>query len=335
MNQKVKSALQVLFSLSLGVFLIWYIYKDLTEEDKANIILSFKTARYEWVVLSSLIAITSHIFRAYRWKYPLESLDIKIGLGNRFAAVMIGYLANLAFPRLGEVTRCAVLARYRKIPFEKLFGTVLAERLVDAVILVLLIFTTLVLQFDELSGFLGEHVGSPSWTVRSWIVLGTAVAVSSLIGFFGWRFLARSVHPVAIRFRDKLFGLVSGFATLKNMKGQGWFYFHTLMIWVCYVLMFVVTFRTFPETAEVPIGGVLAAFTLGGITIVAVQGGLGAYPLAIMAILVVYGVPRDLGYAFGWIVWSAQTATIIIAGFVSVIAMPLLNSTLTNGPETE
>ncbi len=321
-----KSALQVLFSLALGFFLIWFIYKDLTEEDKSNMLNSVKGANYWWLLASMFVAVLSHVFRAYRWKYPLEALNIHINLPNRFAAVMIGYLANLAFPRLGEVTRCAVLARYQKQPFEKLFGTVIAERVVDAVILLLLILLAVVMQFSILKEFLFDAFGPMGEKVQTFVVLG-GIGVFGIAAFVvGLRFISRSTHPFALKFRDKIGGLVDGFATIKNMNGQVQFYMHTFFIWGCYVLMFVLSFQSFPETADVPFGGMLASFVLGGLSIVAVQGGLGAYPLAIMLILSIYGVSENVGYAFGWIVWSIQTLMIVLLGFISMLVMPLLNA---------
>ncbi|MDB9708454.1 flippase-like domain-containing protein [Salibacteraceae bacterium] len=321
-----KSALQVLFSLTLGFFLIWFIYKDLTEEDKSNMLNSIKGANYWWLLGSMLVAVLSHVFRAYRWKYPLEALDIKINLANRFAAVMIGYIANLAFPRLGEVTRCAVLSRYQKHPFEKLFGTVIAERVVDAVILLLLIILAVVMQYSILQQFLLDAFGPLEEKVQTFVLLGIAGVLGVAAVLVGWQFITRSKHPFALKTREKITGLVDGFATIKNMKGQVQFYFHTIMIWGCYVLVFVLSFQSFPETADVPFGGMLASFVLGGLSIVAVQGGLGAYPLAIMLILSLYGVSENTGYAFGWIVWTIQTAMIILLGFISMLIMPLLNA---------
>lgn len=319
----------MLFSLALGFFLIWFIYKDLTEEDKANMIDSIQEANYWWIVASTGVAVLSHVFRAYRWRYPLESLGININLANRFAAVMIGYLANLAFPRLGEVTRCAILSRYQKQPFEKLFGTVIAERLVDAVILLGLICLAIVMQFGILRDFLTD-TGSRFLEKTSTFILLGGVGIAGIVGaYIGWRFIQNSDHPIALQVKDKIMGLVDGFATIKRMDGQLGFYFHTFLIWGAYVVMFLLTFQSLPETAGVPFGGMLASFVLGGLSIVAVQGGLGAYPLAIMVILALYDVDQNVGYAFGWIVWTAQTAMIILVGFISMLVMPLLNTSPT------
>ncbi|MEQ9187436.1 MAG: lysylphosphatidylglycerol synthase transmembrane domain-containing protein, partial [Cryomorphaceae bacterium] len=198
MNAKLKSALQVLFSLTLGFFLIWFIYKDLTEEDKLNMVTSIKEANYWWIAASTLVAVLSHVFRAYRWKYPLESLGIKINMANRFSAVMIGYLANLAFPRLGEVTRCAILSRYQKQPFEKLFGTVIAERVVDAVILLGLIALAVLLQFGILKDLLTETGGRLAAKTSTFIILGGIGLVGIVGAFIGWKFIQRAEHPIAM-----------------------------------------------------------------------------------------------------------------------------------------
>lgn len=333
MNKQLKSLIQVLFSLALGFFLIWFIYKDLTEEDKQNVVQSFQNANYWWILLSVSIAVLSHLFRAYRWKYPLESMKIHIDLPNRFAAVMVGYLANLAFPRLGEVTRCAILSRYQKQPFEKLFGTVVAERMVDAVILLGIVFFTVIIQLGVLRSFLNEALGPMFEKIENLLVLGIVGLIGLVVAYFGWKFLQKSIHPLAAAFRGKLSGLLDGIKSLKRMDGQLGFYFYTILIWASYIMMYVVTFQAFPETSAVPFGGMLASFTMGGLTIAVVQGGLGAYPLGVMAILMLYGVNKDLGYAFGWIVWSGQTIMIIVVGFLSMIAMPLINTKVK--PEVE
>lgn len=326
MNKRLKSFLQVAFSLTLGFFLIWYFYQKLTEDDKANVIQSFEEANYVWIGLSIIVAILSHVFRAYRWKYPLEALDLKIDMPNRFAGVMIGYLANLAFPRLGEVTRCGVLARYKRMPFEKLFGTVVAERVVDFFILIFLVALSVLLQADILLDFLVEKLSPLLEETTNIIALG-AVGVLGLIGaFVGWKFLQKSENRIAVKFRGFVVGLLEGVKSLKTMEGKIPYYIYTVLIWASYFFMYQLTFQAFPETQDVPLGGILASFVLGGLSIVAVQGGLGAYPLAIMWILTLYGIDETRGYAFGWIVWTAQTAMIIVLGFLSMIALPFINS---------
>jgi len=333
-NKKLKSALQVLFSLGVGFFLIWYFYKDLTEKDKAHIVQSFEDANYWWIALSISIAILSHVFRAYRWRYPLESMNININFPNRFAAVMVGYLANLAFPRLGEVSRCAILSRYQKQPFEKLFGTVIAERVVDALVLVFIMIVTVLMQFSTLGNKIMEWLSPIFEKVQNQVIVIVAGVLGAIGAYIGWKFLQKSEHKLAVAFREKIAGLLEGIQSLKNMEGQVGFYVHTALIWTSYVAMYAVAFQAFPETSNVPFGGTLASFTMGGLTIVAVQGGLGAYPLGVMSVLLLYGIDKDLGYAFGWIVWCSQTIMIITVGFISLLIMPLINAKLVSEIET-
>lgn len=326
LSKQLKSVLQIAFSLALGFFLIWFFIKDLSEDNKKSIIESFSNANYYWVGLAIGIAVLSHVFRAYRWKYTLEPLGIKIDFANRFAAVMIGYLANLAFPRLGEVSRCAILARYKKQPFEKLFGTVVAERLVDVLILLFVICLTLILQIEILGGFIMSWLEPKldDWHTK---VILVVIGLVGLVGtYVAWRFVKKSDHKMALFIREKVSGLIEGIKSLKKMEKKFEFYLHTALIWLSYITMHWVAFLAFPETSEVPFGGVLASFTMGGLTIVAVQGGLGAYPLGVMSVLLLYGIDQELGYAFGWISWVAQTAMIVVVGFVSVLIMPLINA---------
>ncbi|MDP4762417.1 MAG: flippase-like domain-containing protein [Salibacteraceae bacterium] len=325
MNKTLKTFLQIAFSLGLGALLIWMVYRNFTEKDKADMIDSFARANYWWIVLSSCIAVLSHIFRAYRWKFPLRQLGYDLSLASSFYAVMIGYLFNLAFPRLGEVTRCAVLARYQKMPFEKLFGTVIAERLVDLVVLIILILAAIFMQLELLRDFLNDLMGPLMEKLESLPFMLTIGVVGIAVAYLGWRFIQSSQHKVAIMLREKIQGLMDGLIALKRMKNKAGFLLHTVLIWTAYIVMYLVTFQAFPETQGVSFGGVLASFVLGGISLIAVQGGLGAYPLAVMSILILYGVDKNQGYAFGWIIWTAQTITILIAGFISMIALPFIS----------
>jgi uncharacterized membrane protein YbhN (UPF0104 family) len=325
LNKSIKTFLQISISLGLGAFLIWMVYSGFTEKDKADMIDSFERAEYGWIVLSSCIAVLSHVFRAYRWKYPLKQLGYELGLASGFYAVMTGYLFNLAFPRLGEVTRCAVLARYQKMPFEKLFGTVIAERLVDLVVLIFFMILAVVLQVDLLHDFMYDLMGPIMEKLES-LPLLMAIGIGGLaVAFFGWKFIQNSDHKIAELIRVKALGLADGLISLKRMENKGGFLLFTALIWLSYIVMFWVTFQAFPETEQVGFGGILASFVLGGIALIAVQGGLGAYPLAIMSILVLYGVDSNQGYAFGWIIWTAQTITILLTGFFSMIALPFVS----------
>lgn len=322
MKKKLLAVLQILLPLTLGVFLIWIVARKFTEKDIAEIKQAFAAADYRWIVLSLLIGVLSHASRAWRWKYTLEPLGITPRFYNSFLTVLIGYFVNMAIPRLGEVSRCAIMAKYEKQPFDKLLGTVIAERVADMLILLSLIFIVLAMQFDTLQGLffstsLGQQLSGPVFY---------AVLILGLFGFIVFfRFVQRSSHPFFEKIRRLLGGVIEGMKTIITMKQRWAFIAHTALIWTCYLAMLWISFYALPETSEVPVGGIISCFVMGGITIAATNGGLGAYPLGIQAVLLLYGVGANAGYAFGWILWTAQAAMLISLGALSFVLIPLLN----------
>ena len=239
---------------------------------------------------------------------------------------MIGYVANIAFPRLGEVSRCAVVARYEGQPFEKLFGTVVAERVADMLILLSIIAIVLVLQIDILQQTLEEMLakgGDPEDLIIKLIAVGVMGLLILIAGFF---LLRKSNHPLIVKLKTFVTGLIDGVMSILRMKKKWGFIGHTAFIWIMYLLMFYVVFLALPETSNVPIAGVLAAFVMGGLSIILVQGGIGVYPLFVAIVLELYGLSETTGVTLGWIIWTGQTAMILGWGAVSLIAMPLMNS---------
>ena len=239
---------------------------------------------------------------------------------------MIAYVANIVFPRLGEVSRCAVIAKYEKQPFEKLFGTVLAERVADMLILLSIIAIVLVLQIDILRQTLEELLakgGEPKDLITKLVAVGV-IGLAALIG--GFMFVRKSNHNLAVKVKNFVRGLVDGVLSILKMEKKWAFIGHTAFIWVMYLLMFYVVFFALPDTTEVKMGGVMAAFVVGGLSIVLVQGGLGVYPAGVAAVLVVYKLEETSGITLGWLIWSAQTAMILGWGAISLIAMPVLNT---------
>lgn len=327
--------LKFVLPLSLGIFLIWLISKDLTDEDINNIKESFRTADYRWVFLSLLLGFLSHFSRAMRWLILLEPLGHKPKLSNSFYTVMIGYIANLAFPRLGEVSRCGAMNRTENVPFTAAFGTVVAERIIDLLILLSLTFIVIATQFELLGNFVQTHFlakaegmladgqGKLTWM----IVIGfTAILVLGVGGYF----LRSKAKDFYLKLKSFLMGFAQGLITVKNVKRKGAFVFHTLFIWLMYVLMCYVCFFAFPETSGLSFGAVLSCFVFGSFGIVFVQGGIGAYPVIIMMTLELYGISAVTGFAFGWLVWTAQTFLILVLGFISLILISATNKRVKN-----
>lgn len=330
MKKALINILKFFLPLALGIFLIWYISKDLSASDRENISHSFKTARYGWILLAFALGLLSHLSRAHRWVLLLRQMDYKPKLSNSFYSVMIGYLANLAFPRLGEVTRCGVMGKYEKIPFDKLFGSVLAERIIDLIILIALFFITIFSQWTLLSEFVRHNLLSAIYSKLEghgdklfWLgIIGLSIFTGFVIAFFIFRTHAKSL---SLKIKSALSGFADGLKTVMRLKEKKMFIFHTLFIWGIYILMLYISIFSLPETSILSSGAVLSAFIFGTFGIVAVQGGIGAYPALIMQTLMLYGVSKSAGFAFGWISWAGQTVGIIIVGIISLLLITINN----------
>jgi uncharacterized protein (TIRG00374 family) len=142
---KLHKILKISLPLILGGFLVWY---SLTIISPEKLAFYLKNANYPWIFLGLFFGILSHISRAYRWQFLLEPIGFKPKFINSILAVLVAYLVNLILPRAGEISRAAVMANYEKIPFEKGFGTIVAERLADILMLFLIIFIAFFIQFD-------------------------------------------------------------------------------------------------------------------------------------------------------------------------------------------
>lgn len=328
MKGKLISVLKVIIPLGIGVFVVWYQFKQLTSEQLSQIKESFASANYFWVVLSVFFGFLSHVSRAWRWNYALEPLGYKNKFINNFFGVMIGYVTNIVLPRFGEVWRCVMVARYEKAPFEKLFGTVVAERVADLIVLLIIVATVLVLQIarlkDRLNELLTDFLSKNSVELLV-IKGGLAVIIGFAVTFIGWRLLKKSNHPVIAKIRELIAGLIDGVLSVLKMKRKWAFLAHTAFIWIMYLAMFYVPFLALPETSTAEIGAVLASFVMASFSIVLVQGGIGVYPVAVAQTLVLYSIPYEAGFAMGWIIWVAQTVMIVSYGVGSLILMPLVN----------
>ena len=269
-------------------------------------------------MLSVFFGILSHLSRAYRWKYLLSPLGYQPRLINSALAVLIAYFANLGVPRSGEILRATTLSSYEKIPFEKTFGTIVAERLVDLLILIGFVLTALVLQFDIIWSILSEKKISPLQ-----ILIGLAFVI---IGYIVLKKLfALSQNPLLIRIKNFFWGLAEGVMSLKNMPNKGLFIGHTLFIWLMYLAMFYVIKWTVPETASLGMNAMLPAFVVGGLAISATNGGIGIYPFSVALVLAAFNISNESGLAFGWIMWTSQTLMIIVFGSLSFFVLPLVN----------
>lgn len=307
--------LKTVIPLILGGFLVWYSLSEISLDTLATY---FKEANYGWIFLGLFFGILSHLSRAYRWKFMLQPLGYKPKFTNSTLAVLVGYLVNLALPRAGEISRATVMANYENIPFEKGFGTIVAERIADLIMMLLIVIITLFVQFDFIYNLLTKNFNPTK------IAIGLAVLA---IGFFIFtNFVKKAKSGFLLKIKTFVLGLIEGATSIFKMKSKWAFILHTIFIWVMYVAMFWATIPAI-NGLHVPFGGILIGFIAGGFSIAATNGGIGLYPIAVTGALALFDVPTEPATAFGWIMWTAQTAMIIVFGGLAFLLLPIYNKT--------
>jgi uncharacterized protein (TIRG00374 family) len=313
LNSRTKKIIKIIIPLLFGGGLIWYLFTIIPPK---TLLEYFKNANYWWISLGLFFGILSHLSRAYRWKFMLEPMGYTPRFINSTLAVLIGYFVNLAIPRAGEVSRASVMANYENIPFEKGFGTIVAERIADLVMMFLIIGITLLIQFDFIMQLVKEKLDPVK------IIIGLVACIIG--GFFFYKYVRKSTKGVGLKIKNFIKSLVEGVTSIFRMKNKWPFIFHTVFIWAMYVLMFWATIPAI-EGLQVPFGGILVGFIAGGFSIAATNGGIGLYPLAVAGAFTLFGVPEEPSTAFGSVMWAAQTAMVILFGGLSFLLLPICN----------
>jgi glycosyltransferase 2 family protein len=328
MKPKAKSILQTVIMIGLGVLLVWFAYSQVADQ-KEKIILAFTNANYFWVAVSAFIAVLSHFIRAYRWNYLLEPLGYKMSFANASGAVFIGYFANYApILRLGEVWRCTVADRYAKVPFQVGFGTVVTERIVDTLILLIVFVLTLLFQFSELIGLSNKWIFGPmSEKFHNMSVMKLSVIATLLGSFVLALFLLRKKIMAKLhgKFGNFIKGFIDGLSSVKRIKNLGAFVFLSLLIWTMYFYSLYFCMKALPETGSIGHVECLTLIFFGTFGVVFAPGGLGAYQIIITSILLYYGIEKAAAGAFPWLIWTAQLIVVTIAGLLSFVLLPLIN----------
>ncbi len=317
MKAKLSKIASLFVPLLLGFGLIYYQYTTLSIEELNKIKSCFQQANYFYIFLSLFIALFGYWARAYRWKYSLQHLGYKTDFKNDLMSVCVSYFMNLTIPRSGEITRAALLKRYENVPFDKGFGTIVAERIVDLLIFFLFVGLAFILQFEKLYSFIKEKIA-----FEKIILFGIIGLILGIVFLLIWIYAEWSIIK---KLKSKLSGLVEGMLSILKMKDKWKYIFFSFFIWFSYLLMFYVTIFALPETANISFDIVIMGFIFGSLAVGFTNGGLGAYPLAIAMIFSLYGISNDIGTAFGWLVWTSQTILTILLGLLSYAFLPLYN----------
>lgn len=322
-----KKSLQFGLSLAAGLLILWWVFQG---QDIEAILDTLRGAHYEWIIASGVAALWSHWLRALRWRMLMEPLGAQPSKAVAYHAVMFGYLANLALPRMGELTRCGAISRKTKLPINSLLGTVIIERAIDMVLLLVFTALTLVLNFTLLQGPLFrfidkllalEIIGIPLW------LMGISGIAGSIAAIWGYRkaLSGKLNHPVLIKAKGFLRGLWAGVLSVKELRHPFLFVLYSIGIWVGYYLMTYFCVFAFDSTSMLDPNEGLLVLIAGSFGFVApVQGGIGAYHAVISRLLVM--LPgRNIGFtdalSFATLTHAAQTILVMLAGFVSMVVL--------------
>lgn len=331
MNKKILSVLQYILFLGLSIFLVWWSVRKISGRDWIDIRNAFRNANY-WLILPVMLCLLlSHYSRALRWKILMEPLGHRPGIFNTYMAVLIGYMANLAVPRLGEVLKCTILARYEKVPADKLVGTIVAERAFDVVCLGIVILLTIVTQADVIGHKIRDifrgliQSGAGSFSPTRVALLAAAVLAIIVIAVFVFRKFShiRLIKKISII----LAGIWRGLTSARYLQHKGWFVFHTIFIWTMYLMSVQIGLWAMKETSVYGITHSLSVLTMGSLALIVPTpgGGLGVYPIFVRETMHIYGLKESLGFAFGQLMWSVQFFFALISGFIALTLLPYFN----------
>jgi len=329
MKKKLFTILQYLLFLGLGIFLAWWSLKNLDHEKRMQIRNAFNHARY-WLIIPVFgILILSHLVRAVRWKLLINSLGYYPRTENTFFAVMIGYLTNQAVPRLGEILKCTLLARYEKVPADKLIGTIILERIIDAITLLTIFAITLAIQPSLYADLINAFFHSPHDPHRKkipgYVIAAIIVALLVIIILLWMLIKNKTVADVIALFKRIGKSVWQGISAVQHLRRRGLFLFYTISLWSLYLLGGYIGFYALHETQQYGIKQAFAILSAGSIGMIATPGGIGAYALLLKKTMELYGLEEGIALAFGWILWLVQTFVILIGGLFSFVAIPYFN----------
>lgn len=330
MKKKLLAIVQYLFFAALAAFFVWLSLKDMNAENWAKLKDALHRANYWLLVPVLLLLLASHWLRALRWRQLMEPLGYRPKKINVFLGVMIGYFVNVGAPRLGEVVKCTVLARYEKVPADKLVGTIVAERAFDVICLLAVFGLTLIFQFDVIHSLTADKFNSlfhnASGKIAWWKIL--VLLAGLLILFFITRFLLRKYAHINIVQKGKaiVVNIWHGLTSVRALKNKPLFFVYTVGIWTLYLFSTYFGFFAISETRHLTVVDALSVLAMGSVGMIVSPGGIGAYALLVEKTVTFYGIPGNpYGEALGWLLWFGQLLSFILFGVASFILLPRVN----------
>ena len=317
MKKTLITILQYVVFLGLGIWIVYHMLHQLTAQQETELVAAIKSINAWFLIPICFVGFLSHFFRALRWRYLLETVEMKPTVLNTTFAVMIGYITNLVLPRAGEVAKCTVLAKYEKMPAHKMIGTIVAERAFDIVCLLVIAIFAFLVQFNWISDYVGGRASILAAKIERHenILLAAAVALALFI-----------IASIIIYRKNKetKFGrfmkeMNRGILSILHMKKRMQFMGYTVLIWMMYMLQIYIGLKSLPATHHLTMLAALVVLVYGSVGMIVTPGGIGLYPFLVAQILGVYLISDVPAQAFGWIAWVVQTAIIIVLGVISLL----------------
>ncbi|MCQ2283929.1 MAG: flippase-like domain-containing protein [Bacteroidales bacterium] len=342
-----KTIIQLVIFVGLGVFFIWFSLRSLNRDDIQMIFKSMATIQnpFSWTMigLAALMVLIADVIRAQRARLLLEPMNYKVRFPMAFYSVMVCYLANLALPRLGEVLRCSFLQRFEGVPFQKSLGTVVTERAVDVLCWLVILFVAIACNTSLLTNLIVDR--ETQMSVGMWLeqkglsVIGNGfiyILMGLIALFFLLAYWTRNWWgkiPFCVKIKDFIVGIWQGIIAIKDLEHPWQFVILTLLLWITYFLGNYFCFFAIPYLNGIGPGAAFTVLAFSTIAFMISQGGLGSYPLFVAGILVLYGVQYTQGLAAGWIGWLMQTAVVLVVGFLSLILASFHQKNITASKE--
>lgn len=330
MKSGIYNSLKYIFLLGIGIALLWLAFRGVDIRSTLN---ELRETNMFWVLLSVLASLIAFTSRAHRWNMLIKPSGYSPTLYKTSIALMIGYLANLAIPRLGEVTRCGTLSKSDNIPFDLLIGTVIVERALDVICLLICVLLTAAITYDRLGNFLNKNLFEPlaeKLQQLAYSPIFYILIIILLLAFIFYRLNKKKQtedgqkQGLAGKISSMLKGILEGLRSIRKLKSPMAFLFHTILIWTMYFLMSYICFYALPATSGLSLEAGLFVLVVGGMGMSApVQGGIGAYHLLVSQGLLLYGISYEHGLAFATLMHSSQTLTVILFGGLAFLLLTL------------
>lgn len=319
--------LRLIFFLGIGFFFIYWFLLKLDSGQKEAIWQSFREADYVWVAIAMACCMLSHWVRALRWRLLYEPMGCKPSMTSTFGSVVVAYLGNLAFPRAGEVMRCATMRSSEQIPMEKSLGTVVTERAVDLIFFALIVLVGLLAMFGQAKDWLYNTLSERYHELPNMFMIGSAAVVLLALAFLFYKLLWKRLLHIKFfkKIDDLVHGTVEGVKSILHLGTRKTLLFllYSVIIYALYIGGGLIIFQAFGETRHLGLDAAFVLYLFGSVGMTFSQGGIGVYPVLVQLALDIFGVPMEVGAACGWMLWSSQQAITIVVGAAFLIYFSL------------